>query len=263
MKRSTIKPRKEKKQHASKRYLPALAIVFWLIVWQVAAVCIAQEILLASPVSVFRRLLALLPQWDFWRSVFFTFGRILLGYLVSIVTAVVLASFAARFSLLQHLLQPLVSVMQTTPVASITILLLIWISPKNLSFIMALIMTFPVMYSNVRTGIIETDGQLLEMAHVFQVPFPRQLRRIYIPQVLPYFRTAAKLTLGLCWKSGVAAEVIGQPNGSIGDRLYQAKIYLETADLFAWTITIVLVSILMDRVLMWMLTLLSRRLEGD
>ena len=74
------------------------------------------------------------------------------------------------------------------------------------------------------------------------MPFARRLRGIYLPAVLPHFRSAASLGLGLCWKSGVAAEVIGIPGGSIGEKLYKAKVYLATPDLFAWTVAIVLLS---------------------
>ena len=91
-----------------------------------------------------------------------------------------------------------------------------------------------------------TDRSLLEMAQVFRVPFPRVLRSIYVPQVLPYFRAAADTALGLSWKAGTAAEVIGLCSGTIGERLYTAKVYFQTADLFAWTAVIVLLSVLFE-----------------
>ena len=62
------------------------------------------------------------------------------------------------------------------------------------------------------------------------------------PQVLPYFVAACRAGMGLAWKAGIAAEVIGLPTGSIGERLYQAKLFLSSADLFAWTAVIVAAS---------------------
>ena len=53
-----------------------------------------------------------------------------------------------------------------------------------------------------------------------------------MPQVLPYFRSAVSAALGLCWKAGTAAEVIGLSGGTIGERLYTAKVYFQTPDLF-------------------------------
>ena len=104
---------------------------------------------------------------------------------------------------------------------------------------------FTVIYN--AEGICRTDRRLLEMARVFRVPLGRRLRGIYLPQVMPYFRTAVSLGLGLCWKAGAAAEIIGLPAGSMGERLYTAKVYFQTADLFAWTVTIVAVSVVFER----------------
>ena len=107
-------------------------------------------------------------------------------------------------------------------------------------------MAFPVVYRNVLEGIRGTSRELLEMAQVFRIPLSRRLRGVDLPQVLPYFRAAADTALGLSWKAGTAAEVIGLCSGTIGERLYTAKVYFQTADLFAWTAVIVLLSVLFE-----------------
>ena len=135
----------------------------------------------------------------------------------------------------------------TVPVASFIILALVWLNSQSLSLFISALMVFPPVYLNVLEGICRTDRRLLEMARVFRVPFGRRLRGIYLPQVMPYFRTAVSLGLGLCWKAGAAAEIIGLPAGSMGERLYTAKVYFQTADLFAWTVTIVAVSVVFER----------------
>lgn len=142
---------------------------------------------------------------------------------------------------------PLVAAVKTVPVASFIILALVWLNSQSLSLFISALMVFPPVYLNVLEGICRTDRRLLEMARVFRVPFGRRLRGIYLPQVMPYFRTAVSLGLGLCWKAGAAAEIIGLPAGSMGERLYTAKVYFQTADLFAWTVTIVAVSVAFER----------------
>ena len=149
--------------------------------------------------------------------------------------------------MLEILLAPVVTVMKSVPVASFIILCLIWIPSRNLSVFITFLMVFPAVYTNVCQGIRETDRELLEMAQVFQVSFGRKVRYIYISQAAPYFQAACRLALGLCWKAGVAAEVIGIPGGSIGEKLYHAKIYLNTPDLFAWTIVIIGISVLFEK----------------
>ena len=131
---------------------------------------------------------------------------------------------------------------KAVPVASFIILALVWLDSRSLSFFISALMVFPPVYLNVLEGLRAADTRLLEMAQVFQVPFWRRAWGIYLPQVLPYFRSAAALGAGLCWKAGAAAEVIGLQAGTIGERLYTAKIYLQTPDLFAWTAVIVALS---------------------
>ena len=204
------------------------AAAFWLLVWEGASLALAattggRMLLLASPVQALGRLLALAGTAAFWQAVAFSSLRILGGFLLACALAAVLAPLAARFQWIRDLLSPLVAVVK------------------------AVLMVFPPVYLNVLEGIGHTDRQLLEMARVFRVPVSRQLRGIYLPAVLPYFRSAVSLGLGLCWKSGAAAEVIGLPAGSIGEALYTAKVYFQTGDLFAWTAVIVTVSVIFER----------------
>jgi len=223
------------------------AVVFWLVVWQGAAMAIGQEVFLVSPLQAFGTLVQLLPQAEFWQRVAFSAGHILLGFVLGGGCSVLLAVAAERWLWVDAMLAPVMQLVKATPVASFIILALVWVSGKSLSILISFLMVLPVLYGAVRTGLESADPQLLEMARVFRVPFGRRLRGIYLPQVMPYFRTAVSLGLGLCWKAGAAAEIIGLPAGSMGERLYTAKVYFQTADLFAWTVTIVAVSVVFER----------------
>ena len=228
------------------------AVAFWLVVWQLAAMILAAayphgDLLLASPVEVLLRLGQLAVTATFWRTIGWSAARIFGGFLISTALAVVLASLASWKTWLRELMAPLAAAIKAVPVASFIILALVWLNSRSLSLFISALMVFPPVYLNVLEGIRRTDRQLLEMARVFRVPFGRRLRGIYLPQVIPYFRTAASLGLGLCWKAGAAAEVIGLPKGSVGERLYTAKVYFQTPDLFAWTVTIVAVSVIFER----------------
>lgn len=230
------------------------AVIVWLAVWELASLYIGQEILLVSPVSVAKRLWELLSgagsaaaAADFWRSVAFSFFRIIGGFFLASLAGTLLAALAAAFRPIQELLAPAMATIKAIPVASFIILVLIWVPSRNLSVVISFLMVLPVMYTNVQNGIRSTDRELLEMAEVFHIPLGRRIRYIYLSQLLPFLRSGFSLSLGLCWKAGVAAEVIGIPKGSIGEKLYQAKIYLETADLFAWTLVIVAMSVLFEK----------------
>jgi len=253
------KPLSEKMKN---RLISAGAVLFWLVVWQWVSAAIGQEILLVSPVSVLLRLSELVQEQDFWSSVWFSLARISCGFFLAVVTGVLAAAFAYRFAPVRFLLAPPVFAVMATPVASFIILCLVWVSSKNLSVLIAFLMAFPILYLNTLEGLQQTDQKLLEMAKVFRVSTLRKIAGIYLPPCRPYFLTGCRVSLGLCWKSGIAAEVIGLPDGSIGEMLYQAKIFLQTADLFAWTVAIIAISILFQKVFLWLVSRLTALPEG-
>ena len=237
------------------------AVAFWLIVWQLAAMALHAAyphgaLLLPSPVSSLARLWTLAGTAVFWRAIGTSSMHILGGFLLSCALAVVLAALSARFSRVKELLAPLVAAVKTVPVASFIILALIWLSSRTLPLFIAALMVFPPVYLNVLEGIASP----LEMARVFRVPFSRTLRGVYLPQVLPYFRSAVSAALGLCWKAGTAAEVIALSSGSIGEKLYNAKIYFQTADLFAWTAAIVLISAAFEKLFLLLVDKIAERM---
>ena len=233
------------------------AVLFWLAVWQAAAMAIGQEVFLVSPVQALRCLLRLLPQADFWHRVGFSAGRILLGFGLGVVCS------AERWAWGDTLLAPVIQLVKATPVASFIILALVWVRGSSLSVLISFLMVLPVLYGAVRTGIRAADPQLLEMAKVFRLPLGRRLRAVWLPAVLPAFRQGCSVALGICWKSGVAAEVIGLPDGSIGDALYRAKITLSTGELFAWTFVIILLSAGFEKLFLALLDKAVARVLGE
>lgn len=237
------------------------AVLVWLLIWQLGAMAMDQQILLVSPIAVLIRLGTLAVEPSFWKAVGFSLLRITGGFFLGAAVGTVLAALSARLRRVEELLAPLLLAIKSIPVASFIILSLILFSSRNLSVLISFLMVLPVLYEGVLGGIRAMDKQMLEMAEVFQIPAPRRVRYVYLPQVLPYFRAACASALGLCWKSGIATEVIGMPTGSIGERLQQAKIYLDTPDLFAWTLVIVLVSLAFERLFLALLQIATRYLE--
>ena len=251
------------KKTKKSRLAQLAAVGFWLVVWQIAAMVIGQEVFLVSPLQAIGTLLELLPQADFWQRVGFSAGRILLGFGLGAVSSVVLAVAAERWAWVETLLSPVMQLVKATPVASFIILALVWASGSSLSILISFLMVLPVLYGAVRTGIESVDGQLLEMAEVFRLPLGRRVRAIWLPAVLPAFRQGCSVALGICWKSGVAAEVIGLPDGSIGDALYRAKITLSTGELFAWTFVIILLSAAFEKLFLMLLDRVVAQVLGE
>ncbi len=231
----------------------ALAILLALAVWQIAAMVVGLDILLVSPIKVAARLLTIWLEKDFWTTVLFSLVRIVAGFMLAFALGIGLAVFAGRFPLVETLLWPYVITIKSVPVASFIILSLIWLTGGQLAVFISFLMVFPIIYSNVLQGIKSTDQRLIEMASLYKVPWTRRLHYIYLPSVKPYLLSACSVALGMSWKSGIAAEVIGVVGGSIGEKLYESKIYFLTSDLFAWTVIIVLISVAFEKAFLFLL----------
>lgn len=230
-----------------KRFLKrAWAPALWLVIWQIGAMLISEKLILVSPIDVIRRLFVLVPREDFVTSVLTSASRILSGFVLGLALGTLLAAASGRSRFVREFLSPLFGTVKAIPVASFTVLALFIISSDNLVTLVTFLIALPVVYSNILTGIDNTDKKLLEMAKLFKVKPLRKTVYIYFSQVLPYFKTASSVAAGLSWKSGVAAEIIVIAANTVGGMIYEAKTSFETADLFAWTLTVILLSILTE-----------------
>ena len=239
------------------------AILFLLAIWQAGAMAMNQKLLLVSPADVVLRLCTIWKEPLFFDSVLFSFLRISCGFLLGFFSGIFLAFLAGRFHTAETLLQPIMTTIKSVPVASFIILALIWLNSSGLSTFISFLMVLPVIYNNVLSGIKNTDPKLLQMAEVFRMPKRKRFLLIYLPAIKPQLTSACSTALGLSWKSGIAAEVIGIPQGSIGEMLYQAKIYLNTVDVFAWTVIIVLISVLFEKLILFLIRLSYEKLEQN
>lgn len=230
-----------------------ISIVLWILIWQLAAWVIDNSIFLVGPWEVLSALVRSLPDPDFWLRIVHSWLRIAVGFTSALILGIFLGALSCRRIVIREFLGPAVQLMKSIPVASVVILLLLWAGSRHLSAVISFVVVFPPIYFATVEGIRHTDPGLLEVAEVFCMPFVRKVWYLYRPSVLPYLASACKSAVGMSWKSGAAAEVIGIPEGTIGERLYLSKIYLDTAQLFAWTAVILILSMLSERIVLWLL----------
>lgn len=229
--------------------LRAGVLLFYLAAWALAARAVAQPLLLPSPGDVARCIARLVPQGAFWLTLSGTLLRTALAYALGVGAAVALSALCCRVRLAELLLSPLLSAVRATPVTSFIVLALVWLSSSHVPVLTGFLMTLPVVYAALTQAVRAIDPRLTEMARAYRFGRWRTLRHVVLPSVLPAFVESCLAAIGLCWKAVVAAEVIGVPKRAVGSRLYEAKIYLETDSLLAWTLTIVLLSVLLEALL--------------
>ena len=219
-------------------------------VWEVATALIGSSIIIVSPRVAFARLFVLGQTLHFWQSIATSMQRIMYGFGLALFFGVVIALVSARLKLFHMLILPAINVINAVPFASFIILALFAMGTANLSVFVPFVMVLPIIFHNTYKGVVSTDPKLLEMARVFKVPYWKKIVYIYVKTVAPFVLSAAQVGIGFAWKSGIAAELIGQARGTIGGNLHIARIHLETTDLFAWTISIVLLSYGMEKVIL-------------
>ncbi len=205
--------------------------------------------MLPAPRAVLLRLLALGGTAEFWAAAGITLIRIFSGFLIGAVLGTLLAGLTAASAIADMLLAPMIKVVRATPVASFIVLVLLWVRTGWVPSVISALMVMPVVWGNVVRGVSETDRQLLEAARMYRFGKGKTLFLLYVPSVLPYFFSGCITALGLAWKAGVAAEVLCWPKTAIGTQLYYSKLYLEIPALFAWTLVVIVLSLLLEKLL--------------
>ena len=238
-----------------------ISILFWVIIWEILSIVVNQEILLVSPFSAIRRLFELGLQSYFWKSILYSFIKISAGFLFGIIVGMVFSIISSYYRWFRAIIEPLVSSMQAIPIVCFIILCLIWIESKNLSIFVSFLVVFPVVYRNMIRGIMSINTSLKDVSKVYKVSKYREIRYIYMSETAQYLKSSIDIAGKMCWKAGIAAEVIGIPKFSIGENLYNAKIYLSTPDLFAWTIAILIVSVLFQRIILKIAEILIKKIN--
>ena len=248
-----------KPANPSHRFLRGLLVaLFWLGVWQASSMLVGKPVLFASPLDTLHALWQMLPTAGFWQSVAGSLSRVALGFTLALLLGMATGMLAFRFSVLRAFLAPLLTLVKTVPVASFIILILVWFGSGELTVIVSLLIVFPQIFFATVNGLESADRELLEMSRVFRVFRRRIAWQVYRPALMPYLLSACASGLGMSWKAGIAAEVIGTPLHSIGEQMYLAKVYLATSELFAWTLTVIVLSLLFEKTVLSLLRRVGR-----
>ena len=239
-----------KKNGKLKKAAAALAVALvWLCLWLGSSFFAKRAgfgLLLPTPADVCGALRELLQTKSFYLSVGRSLLRVLTGWAGGVAAGTALAALTS-FSKPVHLFfAPLLHIIKATPVASFIILALVLMKKDSVPAFTGFLMSLPLVWANVSEGLTAPNEQLTEMARAFGMSRKNELQYIRLPALAPYFTAAATTSMGLTWKACIAAEVICTPQSSIGSGIYNAKVYLETPSLFAWTLTVILFSVLLE-----------------
>lgn len=238
------------------------ALVFWIGLWAIISLKINRAVLVPSPASVLRRLLELLAEKSFYITVSQSLVTILAGFVLGTVFAVLAAVLCHLSKTADAIISPALTVIKSTPVASFIILALVFIGKRYVPALICFMMVSPVVFGSVTNGISLRNGDCLEMLGAFRINPMRKLAVFDIPSILPFLGEGCCTALGLAWKAGIAAEVLCTPQDTIGLKLYESKVYLETTDVFCWTLVVIILSLVLEKLLKAFVSRSKRRRGG-
>ncbi|MBR6768741.1 MAG: ABC transporter permease subunit [Clostridia bacterium] len=228
-----------------------IAAGFWTAVWYLAAFRMGNELFLPYPHTVLASFWKLLQEGDFWRAVWQSMQTVLKGALIGCVLGGAFAVFASLSRIFCAIISPLVTVLRATPVASFIILVYVIVRVNGfaidtVALLIVIIMVIPILYSNLYSGISSFNQGLDEVARVYSFSFRKKIVFLWFPQLKPFLISGVINAIGFAWKAGVAAEVICNLENTIGQNLAESKSNLEMDRLFAWTVTVVLLSVFFE-----------------
>ena len=237
----------------TKQYIrTTLIVLIWLVIWQVLSLVVNNAILLSGPVDTFKALITLGSEPSFYLSIGITSGKILMGFLIGMLLGSILSILSYKVKLVKDFLSPFVSVIKSIPIVSFIIIALIWAGSSYVTVIVSAIISFPIFYKNLLEGLLVTDPKMLELAQVYQMKPMKKFKYIYIPTLSSHVKSAVSLAIGMAFRGGITAEVVGQPLRSIGNGLYRAKINLATSDMLAWTLVAVLSAFIIEKLISYL-----------
>ena len=223
-----------------------LVLLFWLLAWDIAARLLGHPLFLPTPKNVFQTLWALMLSGKLWITAGASLLRIFEGFLFGVLTGIAAAVLFSFVKPLRTLFAPLFSVIRSTPVASFIMLLWLVFGNKSLPVMIGFLMVLPLIYQSLSTGIDALPKDLSEVLRLYAIPLKKRFTIFYYPSLMPYLAPALINSLGLCWKAGVAAEVLARTPFSIGKEISLAKSNIEIEELYAWTLTVIVLSLALE-----------------
>lgn len=229
------------------RIISYISLALLIVIWKISAHLIDAFIILPPPEEVIKSLFKIIKSKSFVITLANTLLRGILGFVISFIIGTIVGIVAGIFNCFRSLIKPALIVMRSTPVISVILIALIWFPTDYVPVFVSFLMAFPIVCGTMIEGVTTIDKELLQMAKVYKVSFRKQLAGIYIPSLTPFIISSAGVSLGIIWKVVVAAEVLSQPEMGIGTSLNEAKAFLLTEEVFAWTIIAIILSYITEK----------------
>ena len=243
MKESTIK---ENKSNRKDNLEVALSCVAFLIIWQVLALIINNDIYIPTIGQTLNSLKDIASSDRFLIDVLSSISRTIISFIVAFIVAFVVGVASYSFRIIRNMLKPFNALIQSIPNMVLIVLALIWFDKNNAPYIVGFCVVFPILYDSVLGSITGIDKDIIEMANIYKVSTIDKILKIYIPSIIFRLVPIMISTLSLGFKVVIAGEVHGQPKYGIGTMVQIEKINFNTSGIFAWLVVILIISLILE-----------------
>jgi NitT/TauT family transport system permease protein len=164
-------------------------------------------------------------QFDgIWEATLHTGANALVGLLVGSLLAIAMAMIASRFSVFDDMVSPLAAAVNAMPIVALAPMfnnLFGTTSSIPRRLVVTIVVFFPV-FANVLKGLRQVEPTHLELMRSYAAPKREVLRRVRLPNALPFLFTGLKLAASLCVIAAVVAEYFGGLQKGLGSRITSA-----------------------------------------
>lgn len=244
----------------------SIIFLIWISIWYLLSffhaliydMDLSNNLLLPYPHQVILKLFVLLTKGDFYLSTASSLLRIIISTVLAIVFGVLFAILCSKLEFLHDFLKPFLAAIKSVPVTVFVFILYLLIFDFT-SMIITFLMVFPIVFSNVYEGIKSIDKELLEVCTIYEIPFKKRFKALYLPTILPYAVSALTSAVGLAWKAGIAAEALCPPANSMGFHISFAKQNIENDELFAWALTLIVINLIFEISFKYLIRLITNK----
>lgn len=234
-----------------KSFAKIISLLAFILIWYVLAFFINASLILPYPHAVIIRLFELIQTSAFWLALLFTMLRVFTAFLISFVLGFFLGLFSADCDFFKNLMIFPLALIRATPIIAFILLALFWFKSGTVPVFVAVLMSLPVMITGSQNGFSHTPENQEKLFKAACSGFTgfKAFRYIRLPAAKASLNSAAESSFGLCWKVVAAGEVLSIPHHATGSLLQKAQIHLETVDVLALTIALVVFSMITNRLL--------------
>ncbi len=221
------------------------SVIILIGVWYILSLTL-NDVIIPTPLDVFKTLLKLLAEKSTYIIIMKSLGYVIMSIMISSIIGVILGLLGSISKNINYLLSPVITIIKSLPIVSFIIILLVYIKSLYIPVICGVLLSFPIIYSNVFEGYSNINKKLISMAKFYNVDKKNMIKTLYIPAIYPYFLAGFNSVIGFSFKAVIAAEVISILDNTIGNSIYEAKVYLEYENLFAWSVIIIILALVIE-----------------